>query len=268
MGSFDDAKSEPSMPGPTLSNARFHILVVEDEDLLREAICNSLIEDGYQVSQAASVDESMRILQTTVIHLIVLDLLLPGRDGFDFIRDLKASPETRKIFIIILTARDAIPHRVLGLDLGADGYMTKPFALSELKARIRAQLRQISEPPPPPTPVIVFAAVVPGGFLQFSRLRLEKAKRITYLQDEGKIWSLVSLTQREFDILWFLAENKGEAKTRAEILSAIDPEMGEEKTYVLENTIDVHIHNIRRKIGPLWIQTVYRIGFRFVDPYE
>lgn len=265
MGSIVNLKNRRTSPPvttaaePNLANKNIHILVVEDEELFRDAVYKTLIEDGYQVSQVGSAEEARLILDTKVVDLIVLDLMLPGRDGFDFIVDLRSSPKTKHIPIIVVSARDTISHRVKGLDLGAGDYMTKPISLVELKARIRALLRQSKAPP---------------VILQFSKLRLEKARSATFLQDESGTWNPVLLTQREFDILWFLAESKDVPKTRAEILGITEHPQGEHlggadrEEFVMENTIDVHIHNIRRKIGPRWIRTVFRIGFMFVDPYE
>lgn len=228
-----------------------HILIIEDEDHLRDAIAKSLTEEGYWVTQVSSAEEGLEFLKSNKFDLVLLDLMLPGEDGFELIPKLRENEDTAKIPIIVTTARDEVSHRITGLDLGADDYMTKPFHLVELKARIRARLRHIPEADPYET-------------LVFVRLKIEKKSRHAHIKGDDGNWAQLTLTSREFDILWSLASRAGDRVTREDILNDCLPEDADSFT----NGLDVHIYNLRRKIGPGYINTVYRVGFRFVDPFQ
>lgn len=225
------------------------ILVIEDEDLLRDAIANSLLDEGYQVTQAANGEQGRSLFQEKGADLMLLDLMLPDLDGFDLLREFRTGPQRRHLPIIIITARDAIPHRVKGLDLGADDYMVKPLSLIELKARIRTQLRGDH----------------PGlNTLEYSQLKLDRDRERIYQKDEKGDWSQTPVTQLEFHILWFLASNHPDPMSRESICEEVYHETG----FMIANTLDVHIYNIRRKVGTDWIQTVHRKGFRFQVPHS
>lgn len=228
-----------------------HILIIEDEEHLRDAIAKSLIEEGFLVSQLSTAEEALLFLNEHKVDLILLDLMLPGQDGFELIPKLRENEDTSKIPIIVMTARDEISHRITGLDLGADDYLTKPFHLLELKARIRARLRHVPE-------------INSDEIQVFTRFKIEKKSRQAHIKDDNGNWSQLTLTSREFDILWSLASRPDQKIPRGDILNDCLPEDADSFT----NGLDVHIFNLRRKIGPGYINTVYRVGFRFADPCQ
>ena len=213
------------------------ILVVEDEDAIAEPLVDGLRREGYDVDRAATgraaLDEALRP------DLVLLDLRLPDIDGLDVCRALR---ERSAVPIIIVTARGEESDRVVGLELGADDYVVKPFGVRELIARIRAVARRTSSRPHDEGPLRVGALSVD---VRARRARLDDRE--------------LELTPKEFDLLAALARDPGAAISRRRLLE----EVWETSWYGSAKTIDVHVASLRRKLGdPGWIETVRGVGFR------
>jgi len=187
---------------------------------------------------------------------VVLDLMLPGLDGLEIARRLRASadPALANVYLLMLTARVEETDRVVGLELGADDYMTKPFSPRELVARVRSALRRYDA---------LAAQVHPAQLLQAGELRLDPAYRTVSLGDER-----LDLTATEFDLLHHLMVNPGRPFSRGDLLDITQPDAaGDVSAY--ERTIDAHIKNLRQKLGDSgrhsrFIETVHGVGYRFV----
>lgn len=222
------------------------LLVVEDEPSLSRLVRDYLERAGFQVFTALTAGDALRHLSAHSPDLIVLDLGLPDRDGFDVIRDVRRTSPTP---IIVLTARGDEADRIVGLELGADDYVVKPFSPRELVARVRAVLRR-SEQQTPETEVIEAA----GLTIDLPRMRVTRANEV------------VDLTPSEFQILVTLAREPGRVFTRAHLLDAIHGVMIQS----YERAIDAHIKNLRRKLepepaDPRYVLTVHGVGYRFND---
>ncbi len=217
-----------------------HILVVEDEDAIADPLVAGLRREGYDVARVATGEAA---LEASPADLVLLDLRLPDVDGLDVCRRLR---ERSRVPIIVLTARGEEADRVVGLELGADDYVVKPYGLRELIARIRAVTRRTAS---------LGAA---GGPLRVGELEVdERARRATL---EGRE---LELTPKEFDLLAALARDPGAALTRQRLLA----EVWETTWYGSSKTIDVHVAALRRKLGdPGWIETLRGVGFRLRVP--
>jgi two-component system response regulator RegX3 len=212
------------------------ILLVEDEDAIAEPLADGLRREGYAVERAATGGEA---LEAPAADLVLLDLRLPDVDGLDVCRRLR---ERSDVPIIVVTARGEEADRVVGLELGADDYVVKPFGLRELIARIRAVTRRTSVRGATAEPLRV------GG------LEVDERARRAIL--EGRE---LELTPKEFDLLAALARDPGAAISRRRLLE----EVWETTWYGSAKTIDVHVAALRRKLGdPGWIETVRGVGFR------
>ena len=213
-----------------------HILLVEDEDSIADPLALGLRREGFSVERAATGGEA---LEAATPDLVLLDLRLPDLDGLDVCRRLR---ERTDVPIIVVTARGEEADRVVGLELGADDYVVKPFGLRELIARIRAVSRRTTARPQSAEPLRV-------GELEVD----ERARRATL---GGR---LLELTPKEFDLLAALARDPGAAISRRRLLQ----EVWETSWYGSAKTIDVHVAALRRKLGdPGWIETVRGVGFR------
>lgn len=222
------------------------ILVVDDDHAITRLVRAYLEQASFQVSSAHDAASALRMVRTERPDLLVLDLMLPDRDGLDLARALRADPTTAGIPIIMLTARIDPTDRIVGLELGADDYVPKPFDPRELVARVRAVLRRSS------------GQAAPAQRLQHGDLSLDlDAHRLSIAG------ATVELTPTEFDLLALLLRNPGRAFTRAELV-----EHGLGYAYAgMERTVDSHIKNLRKKIerdptAPPLIETVYGIGYR------
>ena len=216
------------------------ILVVEDEEKVASFIRKGLEEEHYAVDLALEGTEGLHMAETNPYDLIVLDLMLPGLDGFQFVRRLRE--EGIDTPILILTARDSVESKVRGLDLGADDYLTKPFAFAELLARVRALLRR-GKPHTPPV-------------LRVADLTLDPAaRRVTRA---GKV---IELTPKEFALLEYLMRHAGRVLTRTMILEHVWDQNFDSYT----NVVDVYINYLRKKIDhgfePRLIHTVRSVGY-------
>jgi DNA-binding response OmpR family regulator len=205
------------------------VLVIEDETDLLQVIARALRENGYAVDEASDGADGFYKATTWTYDAIVLDLMLPGMNGWDFLRRLRQKHPTP---VLILSARDTVKDRVGGLDLGADDYLTKPFALTELLARLQALIRRAAGKT---TPEIVIDGVV-----------INLRTRMISRNEET-----IELTAREFAILELLALQRGELVTRTRIYDHIFDENDDS----LSNLVEVHVSNIRKKLGKDFITT-------------
>jgi DNA-binding response OmpR family regulator len=219
------------------------LLIVEDDDLISSSLRRVLESEGYKVVGAASGAEALDLWGDA--DLVLLDLGLPDLDGLEICRDIRAVDST--IPIIILTARDTEIDKVVGLDAGAVDYITKPFGLAELLARLRAHLRHV----PPP--------LESDSFLQAGDVRVDLASRRVWVDGNE-----VALRVKEFDLLTVLMTNAGRVMTRERLMSEVwdDGWIGSTKT------LDVHMASLRRKLGegpghPSRISTLRGVGHRF-----
>jgi DNA-binding response OmpR family regulator len=219
-----------------------HILVVEDEAKVARALKEGLEREAYEVTVARTGEEGYFLLGARSFDLVVLDLMLPGRDGLEILATLRS--RHRGIPVLILTARDAVQDRVTGLDAGADDYLVKPFAFPELLARLRALLRRGRADPAPRLRVADLEVDVSGR-------RVSRGGRD------------VELTSREFELLQYLLWNRGRVVSREMLVRDVWKETRRATT--LDNVIDVHIARLRRKIDDSFtvklIQTVRGVGF-------
>ena len=230
------------------------ILVIEDDRQIRTVIQGYLEQAGYRVLASADGTAGLALAQREKPSLLVLDLMLPGLDGLEIARRLRNSddPALANLYIIMLTARVEETDRVVGLELGADDYVTKPFSPRELVARVRSALRRME----------ANADAAPTQVLQSDNLRLDPTFRTVTLDGAS-----VDLTSTEFDLLHFFMRHPGRPFTRAELLDVTQEDAtGDVSAY--ERTIDAHVKNIRQKLGDAgrqnqFIETVHRVGYRF-----
>ncbi|MFQ5614273.1 MAG: response regulator [Anaerolineae bacterium] len=225
------------------------ILVVDDEPNIREVVELYLRRAGYEVAVAADGEAALAAVQQTPPDLIVLDLMLPKRTGEEVTRILRSE---RDIPIIMLTAKGEETHRIAGLELGADDYVTKPFSPGELVARVKAVLRRAGDKP------LVDPRAEP---LAFEDLIIDPASRQVLARG-----ARVNLTAKEFDLLWFLASHRRQVFNRDQLLDQVwgydffgDP-----------STVTVHVRRLREKIEadptrPQYVLTVWGVGYKFGD---
>lgn len=225
------------------------ILVVDDEPLITESLEYSLKQEGFQVVVAHEGHQALEAAREEAPDLIVLDIMLPGMDGWEVCRRLR---QESTVPIIMLTARGQEIDRVLGLELGADDYLPKPFSFRELLARIRAMFRRMDFEGTPKT----------GHQIQIGDVRLDTAAHKAYKHDQE-----LTLTQKEYDLLHMLMAHAGQVVSRAELLDQVwDIDwLGDTRT------LDVHIRWLREKIEadpsqPRYVQTVRGVGYRFAAP--
>jgi len=220
------------------------IMVVDDEKRLVSLVKNYLVQEGYRVLYANNGKEALPIANQEKPDLIILDIMMPEMDGYAFMREHRKEFDTP---IIMLTARVDDDERVIGLELGADDYITKPFRPRELVARVRAVLRRVGKTEPK------------GVVLQVSDISLDRDIREVTVAGNS-----VDLTPSEFDLLAALMTSPGRVYSRLDLLDVIQGVRYEG----YERTIDTHIKNLRAKIepdprSPCYIETVYGVGYRF-----
>ena len=235
------------------------ILIIEDDAQIRRVVEGYLQQAGYHVLTAADGITGLALAQQQKPALLILDVMLPGLDGLEIARRLRANsdPGVAGVYIIMLTARVDETDRVVGLELGADDYVTKPFSPRELVARVRAALRRL-ETSHNGSEIQV---------LQTGALRLDPHYRTLIL--DGKV---IELTSTEFDLLHHFMLHPGRPFNRSELLDVTQPDaLGDIAAY--ERTIDVHVKNLRQKLGTTgrhsrFIETVHGIGYRFAPDAE
>jgi len=235
------------------------IVVIEDDRQIRQVVEGYLQKAGYRVLTAMDGITGLALVEREQPDILVLDIMLPGRDGLHICRSLRASsnPALAGLYIILLTARVEETDRVVGLELGADDYVTKPFSPRELVARIRSVLRRQESHP----------QIADSRVLEAGRLRLDSVYRTVSLDEQ-----LIDLTMTEFDLLHHFLLHPGRPFTRSELLDVTQGDaVGDVSAY--ERTVDVHVKNIRRKLGDMgrdnrFLETIHGIGYRFVPQNE
>jgi DNA-binding response OmpR family regulator len=226
-----------------------HILVVEDEAAVARGLQYALLQEGWTVSIARTGEEALKLVEDRVPELAILDVRLPGMSGFDVCRELR---RTHTLPILMLTARVEEIDKVLGLELGADDYMTKPFSVRELVSRVRALLRRAYG--------TLAAADARQSQVHAGTLHIDLERRRVHRGDKR-----VELTTTEFELLAFLARHPGIVFTRDQLLRQVwdyDNFVGDEKT------VNVHVRHLREKIeeqpdDPVHIITVRGVGYKF-----
>ena len=228
------------------------ILVVDDEPGIVTIARDYLDRAGFRVISTGDGVSALRLARTERPSLLVLDLMLPGMDGLDVARALREDPATRVLPIIMLTARVEEADRLIGLELGADDYITKPFSPRELVARVRAVLRRAE------------GERESGGQLRVGDLMIDMQRRSVRRGNTP-----IELTATEFDLLAILAREPGRPFTRTQLL-----ELAYDINYAgFDRTVDAHIKNLRRKIepdprNPRYILTIYGVGYKFAEDIE
>ena len=238
-------------------SSSYKILVVDDERTIREVVRRYLELEGFEVIEAENGSQTMGVLEDQKPDLIILDIMLPGLDGFQITRNIRTPDEytplkvNGDIPIIFLSARTGEEDRIQGFEVGADDYVTKPFSPRELVARVKAVIRrsgtddeELDEP------------------IQHNELYIDPRSRTVTIHEKP-----VSLTAKEFDLLWFLVRHPRQVFTRSQLLDNI---WGYE-FYGDESTVTVHVRRLREKVEPdaskpTYIQTVWGVGYKFETP--
>ena len=224
------------------------ILIIEDEPDITDILKYNLEKNHYQVATASTGEEGLAAANESLPDLILLDLMLPGIDGLEVCRKLREAPRTRDLLVIMLTAKGTEADVVVGLTLGADDYIVKPFSTSELMARIKTVLRR-AEP-----------REIAGDdeAIKVGPIAVDLRKHEVRIEDQP-----VELTLSEFKLLGFLIKKKGRVFTRDQLLDAVvGPDV-----FVTARNIDVHVAALRKKLGKYggWIVTVRGVGYRFEE---
>lgn len=230
-----------------LKRVKHKILAVDDEEDIIELLSYNLVKEGFDVSSALSGEETLVKIRQDKFDLVILDLMLPGIQGIELCRILKNDPATKNLPIIMLTAKGDEIDRILGLETGADDYITKPFSIRELVSRVKAVLRRSTLTP-----------------------AVEKVLRIGALVINTETYSVfkkdipVTLSSTEFRLLLYLIEKKGKVFTREQLLDAV----WSDESFVEPRTVDVHIRRLRTQIeedpsDPKYIKTRRGIGYFF-----
>jgi two-component system alkaline phosphatase synthesis response regulator PhoP len=225
------------------------ILVVDDERDIIDLIRYNLEREGFKVESASDGDEAIKKANATKPDLILLDIMLPGKDGYEVIKFLNQSENTSRIPIIFLTARGAEFDEVLGLELGADDYIVKPISPRKLVSRIRAVLRRAEG-----------AKTEGGKSLDFGDITIDRESYLVKINGEE-----VFFPRKEFEILYYLASHEGKVISRETLLSRV---WGSD-VFVGDRTVDVHIRKIREKLGEHsgMIETIKGVGYKFSAGY-
>ncbi len=226
------------------------ILVVDDEKDLLELVEYNLGKEGYKVLTAENGIDALKAAKKEIPSLIVLDIMLPGMQGLEVLRELKKRPESQNIPVILLTAKGEELDKVLGLELGADDYVTKPFSPRELVARVKAVLRRLSVKGQATQPVISVGV-----------LKIDLDKNKVYLNEKPLV-----LSPTEFKLLKYFAQNRGRAIPSEKLLDNV----WKDDQFVEPRTVDVHIRRLRAKIeedpeNPKVIKTARGIGYEMAE---
>lgn len=233
----------PLVTAPSLAGKR--VLVVDDEETVREVVAAYLDREGFEVTQAADGDAALKMIEREDPDLIVLDIMLPGIDGLNILNAMRPTVSTP---VILLTARADATDRILGLEMGADDYVVKPFSPREVVARVKAVLKRGLEPPRA-NPTLDFGEIVIDGTTRVVTV----AGRPT------------ELTAREFDLLYFLASSPRQVFSRSQLLEHV---WASTPDWQDPATVTVHIGRLRQKLeadprAPRWVTTVWGVGYRF-----
>lgn len=225
---------------------RKRILLIEDEEDIASLIKLQAEVSGYKLHVEVDGINGYRAIEREKPDLVILDIMLPGQNGLDVCRKIKSNPELRDIPVIILTAKSEEIDVVLGLELGADDYVAKPFSPKVLFSRIKAVLRRTRDPEKIP------------NIITFGKFTLDIDR---YLLKKGDLIQPITLS--EFGILRRLLSNRGKVMTRNQLLDDIH----NDDAFIVDRNIDVHIASLRKKLGPEfhWIETVRGVGYRFKE---
>lgn len=227
------------------------ILTIDDELHIRELLEYNLTKAGYEVLGAETGEKGMELLRTSQVDLVLLDCMLPGIDGVEVLRRIRANSELSNLPVMMLTAKGEEIDKVLGLEMGADDYLSKPFGIRELEARVKALLRRSSSEK---------MEVQPEAALQVGDLVINHAAREVRLQGAP-----ITLSLKEYELLYLLASHPNRVYTREQLLEQIWGYAYSGET----RTVDVHIRNLRKKLEqdpekPDYIRTVRGIGYKFI----
>ena len=240
------------------------VLIVEDEPDIRDLLAFHLEREGYHVTRSRSGADALRQVRARPPDLILLDLMLPELGGLVVCRRLRQDPRTASVPIVMLTARGEEVDRILGLELGADDYIVKPFSAREVAARIRAVLRRAGDGAQAPPASGAPAAAAQHGPLEIGPVRVDPARRAASVGAEE-----LDLTRKEFELLALLASEAGSVISRERLID----EVWDTNWFGSTKTLDVHVSSLRRKLGddsadPRFIHTVRGVGFRFASAEE
>jgi DNA-binding response OmpR family regulator len=220
------------------------VLVVDDEPIVRDVVTRYLRRDGHRIVEAADGDEARAMIERETPNLVVLDVMLPGEtDGLALCRWIRSSSD---LAVILLTARGEEADRIVGLELGADDYVTKPFSPRELATRVRTVLRRAGPPDSPP------------GRIEVGRLVIDAARREARRDGET-----LRLTAKEFELLWFLASNPNQVFSRDQLMSRV----WGYSVALDTGTVTVHVRRLREKLEvdpshPELLETIWGVGYR------
>ena len=223
----------------------YKILVVEDEPDLAQTVCYTFQQEGYETLSKGTGTDGLEHARLFKPDLIILDLMLPDRSGFDVCKHLKSDPLTQEIPVLILSARGEEFDRILGFEVGADDYVLKPFSVRELILRVQAILKRSQ------------TVEVNPNLLEFGVLKIQKESHQVWVNQEE-----VFITLLEFNLLCTLLERKGRTQSRSLLLTDV---WGYKTAEITTRTVDTHIKRLREKIGPAgeYIQTIRGVGYRF-----
>lgn len=218
---------------------RTEVVIIEDDTAILDLIKYNLEKHGYSAKGFTSGYDGLEYILKNPPALLILDLMLPDIDGFEICKELKSNQKTKNLPIIILTAKGEEVDRILGLELGADDYIVKPFSPRELIARVKAVLRRYQQK-------------ITEEVLRFKNLNLDKEMHKVFLNDKE-----INLTATEFKILFTLMQNPGRVFTRDNLLDVLGK-------LVLDRNIDVHITKLRKKLGPAgaYVKTIRGVGYK------
>jgi DNA-binding response OmpR family regulator len=232
----------------TNSSIARRIALVEDDADIAYTIRLNLRKHGWQVDHFISGLRAIEAIEEKPYDLVILDLNLPDIDGLAVARELRQHDDTKKVSILMLTARVEERDKLLGFDVGADDYLTKPFSMKELVARVSAHLRRVAS-----------FDEADGDVFETEGLRIDRPRFEVSVNGQP-----VRLTKKEFDLLWYLVKNRSRVVTRDAILARLWDHGADVET----RTVDVHIRSLRRKLGERWIDTVVGVGYRFLERPE
>lgn len=232
--------------------SKHNVLIVDDDPTVLKLLESALSKNGYLVHKSESGEAALKILESSDIDIVVLDVLLPGMDGLTILKEIRHHPIYGLIPVLMLTSRDSEIDNVIGLELGADDYISKPIRYHELIARIKAVLRRTTQ-----------SALSSASKISFRSLEMDLATRGVTLNGQE-----IKLSFKEFELLCLLAKRPGRVFSRNEILDAI----WSEDVFWETRTVDVHIRRIRKKIesagqSPCLIETVRNVGYRLPSSF-
>jgi len=222
------------------------VLVIEDEPDIRKTLEYNLTREGFKVSGCGSIKEAKKLIEIPNFSIILLDLMLPDGSGLDLCREVKSNSLTKDIPIIILTAKDDEVDKVVGFELGADDYVTKPFSVRELILRVKAILKRNAKPLSTPLEIN----------RNFGSLKMDIESHEVFIDDKEII-----LTALEFKLLNQLVERRGRVQTRDQLLSDVWGYSSD----ITTRTVDTHIKRLREKLGSMgkYVQTIRGVGYKF-----